>query len=108
MEHELEEKTKISYTFHTEHRIPPYFKDMHMDKIETLHITDHLAYHRTPEASINKKGKLLGSATIVYNYRVLRSIFAKAVVWRVLKENPIIGVKKPREDGIKEMEVYDE
>lgn len=108
VENELEEKTKISYKFHTERRILPYFKAMHMEKIKTLHITDYLDYLRTPEASINKKGKPLGSATIVYNYRVLRSIFAKAVEWRVLKENPMIGVKKPREDDIKEMEVYDE
>lgn len=108
VENELEEKTKISYRFHTERRILPYFKDMHMDKIKTLHITDYLDYLRTPEATINKDGKLLGSATIVYNYRVLRSIFAKAVEWRVLKENPMIGIKKPPEDDVQEMEVYDE
>ncbi|ASA21274.1 site-specific integrase [Paenibacillus donghaensis] len=108
VEPELEEKTKVSYKFHTERRILPYFGDMHMDKIKTMHITDYLDYLRTPEASLNKEGKPLGSATIVYNYRVLRSIFAKAVEWRVLKENPMIGVKKPRENDIKEMEYYDE
>lgn len=108
VEVELEEKTKISYRFHTERRILPYFGTMHMDKIKTMHITDYLDYLRTPEATINKDGKLLGSATIVYNYRVLRSIFAKAVEWRVLKENPMIGIKKPPEDDVQEMEVYDE
>lgn len=108
VEQELEEKTKIGYKFHTERRILPYFKNMHMEKIKTLHITDYLEYLRTPEASLNKGGKPLGSATIVYNYRVLRSIFSKAVEWRVLKENPMTGIKKPREDDIKEMEVYDE
>lgn len=44
----------------------------------------------------------------MYNYRVLRSIFAKAVEWRVLKENPMSGVKKPKEDDVKEMEYYEE
>lgn len=108
VEVELQEKTKISYRFHTERRILPYFASMHMDKIKTMHITDYLDYLRTPEASLNRDGKQLGSATIVYNYRVLRSIFSKAVEWRVLKENPMVGVKKPKEDDLKEMDVYDE
>ncbi|ULO05172.1 site-specific integrase [Paenibacillus sp. 19GGS1-52] len=108
VEVELQEKTKVSYKFHAERRIVPFFRTMHMDKIKTMHITDYLDYLRTPEASLNRDGKPLGSATIVYNYRVLRSIFAKAVEWRVLKDNPMTGVKKPREDDIKEMEYYDE
>jgi len=108
VEPELEEKTQGNYKFHTVRRIVPYFSSMHMEKIKTMHITDYLDYLRTPEASLNKDGKLLGSATIVYNYRVLRSIFSKAVEWRVLKENPMTGVKKPREDDIKEMDFYDE
>jgi len=108
VEVDLEEKTQGNYKFHVERRIIPYFGQKHMDKIKTLHITDYLDYLRTPEASLKKNGKPLGSATIVYNYRVLRSIFAKAVEWRVLKENPMNGVKKPKEDDVKEMEYYEE
>ncbi|WP_422657379.1 site-specific integrase [Paenibacillus sp. EC2-1] len=107
VETELEEKTQLNYKFHAEKRIVPYFGAMHMDKIKTLHITDFLDYLKTPEA-ILRGSKPLGSATIVYNYRVLRSIFAKAVEWRVLKDNPMTGVKKPKEEDLKEMEVYDE
>ncbi|AKG34649.1 site-specific integrase [Paenibacillus durus] len=107
VEPKLAEKTKISYRFHCEARILPYFKGKHMDKIKTLHILDYLDYLKTPEAII-KDGEIPGSATIVYNYRVLRSIFSKAVEWGVLKDNPMIGVKKPPEDDVKEMEVYDE
>lgn len=107
VETELEEKTQLNYKFHAEKRIVPYFGAMHMDKIKTMHITDFLDYLKTPEA-ILRGSKPLGSATIVYNYRVLRSIFAKAVEWRVLKDNPMEGIKKPKEDDVKEMEVYDE
>jgi integrase len=107
VEPKLAEKTKISYRFHTMARILPYFEGKHMEKIKTLHILDYLDYLKTPEAII-KDGEIPGSATIVYNYRVLRSIFSKAVEWGVLKDNPMIGVKKPPEDDVKEMEVYDE
>jgi integrase len=107
VESDLEEKTQLNYKFHVDRRILPYFGNMHMDKIKTMHITDYLDYLKTPEA-ILRGSKPLGSATIVYNYRVLRSIFAKAVEWRVLKDNPMIGIKKPKEDDLTEMEVYDE
>ncbi|AIQ63882.1 hypothetical protein PSTEL_13105 [Paenibacillus stellifer] len=108
VEPELEEKTQGNYKFHVDRRILPYFGSMHMDKIKTMHITDYLDYLRTPEACLKKDGKALGSATIVYNYRVLSSIFSKAVEWKVLKENPMTGVKKPRENDVREMEYYDE
>jgi integrase len=105
---DLEAKTQDNYIYHTQRRIIPYFGHMHLDQIKTMHITDYIDYLRTPEARNDGKGKPLGSATLVYNYRVLRSIFTKAVEWRVIKDNPMRGVSKPKEDDIREMEVYDE
>jgi len=105
---DLEAKTQDNYIYHTQRRILPYFGHMHLDQIKTMHITDYIDYLRTPEARNDGKSKPLGSATLVYNYRVLRSIFTKAVEWQVIKDNPMRGVSKPKEDDIREMEVYDE
>ncbi|MED4602550.1 site-specific integrase [Paenibacillus validus] len=106
---DLEVKTRDNYLYHTKRRILPYFGHMHLDQIKTMHINDYMEYLRSPAArNDGKKDKPLGSATLVYNYRVLRSIFTKAVDWRVLKDNPMAGVSKPKEDDVKEMEVYDE
>lgn len=103
----LEEKTKDNYKFHSKTRITPYFGHMTMDQIKTIHILKFLETLRGPNARLDGKGPLK-SATIVYNYRVLKSIFSKAVEWKVLVEDPMTGVKKPKEDDIKEMEIYDE
>ncbi|MWC26665.1 site-specific integrase [Paenibacillus sp. MMS18-CY102] len=104
---ELEEKTIDSYLFHLNARILPYFGHMQMDHITTMHILAFMDSLRGPNARLDGKGPL-GSATLVYNYRVLKSIFDKAVEWKVIEENPMEGVKKPKEDDVKKMEVYDE
>ncbi|XEC97001.1 tyrosine recombinase XerC [Paenibacillus tarimensis] len=104
---DLEEKTKDSYIFHSDKRIVPYFGHMYMEKITTMHIMNFMESLYAPDARLDKKGPLK-SASIVYNFRVLKSIFTKAVEWKVLKENPMTGIKKPKEDDVKEMEVYNE
>ncbi len=112
---ELEDKTKDNYLLQVKKRILPYFKQMHMDEIRQMHINDYLESLRKPEARSKPRGhkgdwvpKPLGSATLIYNYRVLRSIFSKAVEWRVLPHSPMTGVTKPKESNVKEMEVYNE
>lgn len=105
---ELEVKTRDNYYFQINKRILPYFKKMHLEQIKTMHVNDYFSYLRKPEAALNKQNKPLGSATIIYNYRILRSIFSKAVDWKALKQSPMTGVSKPKQDDVKEMEVYDE
>lgn len=104
---ELEEKTIISYLFHTKKRIAPFFGHMYMEQIKTLHILNFMDMLRQPNARLDGSGPLK-SASLVYNYRVLKSIFTKAMEWKVINDNPMTGIKKPKEDDIKEMEVYDE
>jgi integrase len=96
---ELEYKTSENYEFHTKKRILPYFGSMKIEKIRSLHVIDYLD-------KLSEEG--LGSASIVYNYRVLRSIFNKAVEWQVIKESPMKAVKKPKEKPSVELNVYDE
>ncbi|WP_256709991.1 site-specific integrase [Paenibacillus sp. FSL H8-0548] len=104
---DLEEKTQASYLFHRKKRIEPYFGHMYMDQIETTHILKFMQLLRHPNARADGTGPLK-SATLVYNYRVLKSIFSKAMEWKIIKENPMTGIKKPKEDDVKQMEVYDE
>jgi integrase len=99
VERNLEAKTVVNYLYHVNKRILPYFGKLQMDKIKTMHIVDY-------QKRIIGEGNL-SSSTIVYNYRVLRSIFSKAIDWKVIKENPIKGVTKPKEKS-KEMEVYND
>ncbi|MFK7695370.1 tyrosine-type recombinase/integrase [Paenibacillus sp. HJGM_3] len=96
---ELEYKTQENYEFHTNKRILPYFGSMKIEKIRALHVIDYLD-------KLSESG--LGSASIVYNYRVLRSMFNKAVEWQVIKESPMKAVKKPKEKPSVELNVYDE
>lgn len=105
---DLEDKTQDNYKYHLKRRIIPYFKHMRLDQIKPMHIIEYLAYLKTPAARLDGSDKPLGSATIVYNYRILRSLFTKALEWQVLKKSPMEGVKKPKEDDKREMEVYDE
>ncbi|CAM2981051.1 MULTISPECIES: tyrosine-type recombinase/integrase [Paenibacillus] len=108
-EKHLEETSQGNYLFHLEKRILPYFGHMLMQKIKPLHIETYLDDLSQSEKEKHQKstGEKLGSATLVYNYRVLRSVFTKAKEWKIIKENPLDGVKKPKEEQ-KEVEVYGE
>jgi integrase len=105
---DLADKTIDNYLLQLDNRIVPYFENLYMDQVKTMHILDYLEFLRTPEARMDGKKNPLGSATIVYNYRILRSLFGKAVEWNILKKNPMIGIKKPNEDDVGEMQYYEE
>ncbi|WP_433943514.1 tyrosine-type recombinase/integrase [Paenibacillus sp. SN-8-1] len=98
-------KSIENYTTHLNNRIIPYFKGVQIDKIKTMHI---MRFLDSINIRLDGKEGVVSSATIVYIYRVLRSIFQRAVEWKVIKESPMIGVKKPKEIPVKDIEVYDE
>ncbi|OXM85815.1 tyrosine-type recombinase/integrase [Paenibacillus rigui] len=108
VEKHLEGKTIDNYLLHVRKRINPHFGHLRMDKIKTLHIIDYLDKLAGAGNRMDGRDGALGSATIVYNYRVLRSIFSKAEEWKVIKENPMNGVKKPKEALSSELNVYSE
>lgn len=93
----LEETTAFNYRYHANKRIRPYFGENQIDKVKTMHIIDFL----------DKLSDSLGSSSVVYVFRVLRSIFTKAKEWKVIIVNPMDGVAKPKDEP-KEMEVYNE
>lgn len=103
---DLTEKTRLNYKHHTTKRIKPWFGHMRIDQIKALHIRDFLDHMRTTKSE--STGKPVSDSTIIYTYRVLRSIFRSAMEWQVIKENPMATIKKPKDGTKQEMKFYDE
>lgn len=100
-------RTLDTYKLHLRTRIIPSFGHLRLDQVQPIHIVRFL-----DELSNDgqRKDKLVGglsSGTIEIIYRVLRNIFNRAVEWRLIKNNPVAAVKKPKVER-KEMKVYDE
>src|SRR5690606_4369642 len=84
--------------------ILPSIGDMRLDTIRTIHcvnLMDELS--RRP----GRGGKPLSGSTLLNVHKVLDSIFSKAVEWRLIKENPMDGVERPKMDRWKK-QYYDE
>ncbi|MEK5416291.1 site-specific integrase [Paenibacillus sp. FSL L8-0708] len=93
----LAETSAFNYKYHSTTKLTPILGDIQMDKIKTLDIVTLL----------DELSKKTGEASVVYCFRVLRSIFSKAVSWKVIKVNPMDGIDKPKETP-KEMSFYNE
>lgn len=104
----LEYKTRENYQFHCKSRIVPYFGSMYLDEITTLHLVEFMADLNQPGKRLDGKPGKPGSGTLVYVYRVLLSIFTKAVEWKALKDNPMDGINKPEENDKKKIGFYNE
>lgn len=103
---DLTEKTRLNYKHHITKRIKPWFGHMRIDQIKALHIRDFLDHMRTTKSK--STGKPVSDSTIIYTYRVLRSIFRSAMEWQVIKDNPMSTIKKPKDGTKQEMKFYDE
>lgn len=62
-----------------------YFRSMKLKDIKRYHLVEYFA-----------KGKRNNETMLPDKYRVLESIFSKAVEWEVLKENPTSHIKEPK------------
>lgn len=73
------------------------FDDMRMKKIKKFHIVEYFS---------NEKKE--GRKNLSNKFSILKSIFAKAVEWEIINENPMSGIKAPHvEPRKKELEFYD-
>lgn len=82
----------------------PSLGDMRLDAVRTIHcvnLMDELS--RRP----GRSGRSLSGSTLLNVHKVLDSIFSKAVEWRLIKENPMDGVERPKMDRWKK-QYYDE
>lgn len=78
-----------------------------MDQIKPLHIVSFLDDLSKPGARKDGQGDVLSSGTIEYIYRVIKSLFNRAMDWQMLKKHPMEGIKKPKVIQL-EMLYYDE
>lgn len=83
----LQVTTRQSYKTSLDLYIVPYFGAKKIEKINAMHIMNFLEY-------LEDQGK--GPHVRRNALNVLRSIFTKAVEWRLLKHNPCEAIKPPK------------
>lgn len=89
-------RTLITYESNLKTRILPTFRHMKVDEIKTLHIVDFLEKLSHDGGRGDKKTGSLSSGSIEMAHRILKNIFTRAVKWKVIKNNPLAGVDKPK------------
>lgn len=104
---QLEQTSQENYVSIMNNRLIPHFGHMRVDQIQTFHIMNFIESLDQPGARIDGSDKPLSSSSKVYIYRVLRSVFMRAMDWKVIKTSPMVGVAKPKEVKV-ECEAYDE
>jgi integrase len=106
-EKDLETKTLSIYLRILDKRILPVLGHLWLDQIKPLHIASLINDLGKEGSRRDGKEGSLSSGTIHYVHRVIKNVFSRAVEWRVLKSNPVAGVKAPKVVH-KESVVYDE
>ncbi|TJZ40068.1 site-specific integrase [Priestia megaterium] len=105
-EEHLSPNTLATYMLHLKNRISPFFGEMRLEKIKPLHVLDFLKSLEGEGIRKDGKGGKLSSSTIEYNYRILKNVFNRAIEWKLLLNNPMENIKKPKRTQ-KETFVYD-
>ncbi|MBB3111954.1 integrase [Paenibacillus phyllosphaerae] len=91
----LAERTLYTYESNLKTRIIPTFGHMRIDQIKPLHIIRFLDSLDKDNSRLGFREGRLSSGSIEIVHRVLKNIFSRAVEWKLIKENPLSGVKKP-------------
>lgn len=89
----LSRKTYKTYYFN---HIDPELGHHYIGDIKTMHIVNLLKGLAKPGARKDGRGDTLSLSTIIYIYSVLRSLFCVAYDWKLINDNPMVGVKKPK------------
>ncbi|TCJ01332.1 tyrosine-type recombinase/integrase [Cytobacillus praedii] len=101
---ELAETTLANYLSHIKNHILPAIGHMMLIQIKPMHLINLLDKAKRADGS----DKLLSERTKQDIYLALRNIFERAVEWKIIKDNPVNTVKKPRINEDQEVNVYDE
>lgn len=92
----VEMRTQARYQGIVNNHLIPYLGSIKLSKLSPMQIQNYL--NKVKETGINKKtGEPLSSASINYNYRVLRKALNDAVDLGILAANPAVKVKPPKE-----------
>jgi len=103
---ELSPLTLKTYKHHITNHIIPAVGHRRLDEIKPMHLVTLLSDLKKPGARKDGRGEILSDRTVQYIYDVMRNIFTQAVGWRLIKESPLQGVKKPKVEK-KKAEYYD-
>ncbi|EAC5149939.1 site-specific integrase [Listeria monocytogenes] len=98
VEKELQITTQELYSSIIEFHILPYFGHKKIDEISTMQVINFLDKMEKSGSSAHVRRNVLST---------LRSIFTRAVKWRVIKNNPCDGVSPPKRPK-KVQKVFDE
>lgn len=105
-EKELSPKTLNIYDGHIKNHISPALGHKKLDDIKPMHIVTMLDNLSKPGARKDGRDEPLSGRTIQYIFAVMQNLFSQAVGWRLIKTNPIQGIKKPKAEK-KKAQYYD-
>lgn len=106
-ERNLAPKTVFRYKEMMNSRILDAIGSTKLSKVSPLQITEFLNSLKCDGARLDGKPGGLSPRTIEHHYSLLHAVFQTAVEWKMLKENPVDGVKKPKVPK-HEAEFYDD
>lgn len=92
------------YMVHLNGRVIPRLGHLKLEDIKPMHFIDLTDELSNGGRRDGKDGRLSPS-TIHYIHRAIRNVLNRAVEWKLIKNNPMDGVKKPKEDP-RELDVY--
>jgi integrase len=111
----LSQTTLTVYENVIKSRLIPVFKNDRIDQLTTLKLVSFFHDLEKPgtrkpssskkplsEKQMAKQLEPLDASTLAHIHRVLKNIFSRAVEWKIIKENPMDGVKKPTSKNAKE------
>ncbi|MCL6445687.1 MAG: site-specific integrase [Alicyclobacillus sp.] len=84
-----------TYSSKIEYHILPHLGKMKLRDVRPQHIAS--LYQRVREQGrIDGRGDRLSEQTILHIHRILHNVFARAVHWGVLAQNPCVAVERPK------------
>jgi len=104
-EKHLGKKTLETYQDHLSTRLLPVFGHKRLDDIKTFQLLDFFERVGHEPRRDGKEGTI-SPGTVQIIHRVAKNVFSRAVDWKIIKSNPLDGVKKPKSEA-REMDVYD-
>lgn len=107
VEKELSPSTAASYQSYLKIHLLPVFSHYRLDKIKPIHIINFLDELSKTASKRGETGEIISQNTIVFIHQVLRDILGHAMEWKLIKQNPMETVKKPKVE-FKQMKYYEE
>lgn len=104
-EKELSPLTFKTYLEHIKTHINPVFGHLQLSQIKTIHVVSFI--NDLEKSRKDGKGGTLSSSTVLYIYKVLKSVLDRATDWRLISRNPMDGTKQPKIEKRK-MKFYEE